>query len=214
MSCAPAPAIPPMPTNLAPVTGTRPEGTATEADASRKVRESSPSRPALRLPQSFPLFPNRSPLAQTHRPPPSPHSPAPRCNGPRSLLRHRRPLHRPRTPRPSPHLRRRFCPSDARPRRRKNRFATQLFLEWRTTHPPVPRSDALRLPFADQSFDLVTTAFGFRNLANYESGFREIHRVRNPAAPSPSSSSPSLPPPSSAESIVGIPANSSPASAA
>ncbi|MGC2530399.1 MAG: class I SAM-dependent methyltransferase, partial [Candidatus Acidiferrum sp.] len=28
-----------MPTNLAPVTGTRPEGTATEADASRKVRE-------------------------------------------------------------------------------------------------------------------------------------------------------------------------------
>ena len=35
-------------------------------------------------------------------------------------------------------------------------------------------ADALRLPFADQAFDLVTTAFGFRNLANYEAGLREI----------------------------------------
>ena len=38
-------------------------------------------------------------------------------------------------------------------------------------------ADALRLPFADASFDMVTTAFGFRNLANYESGLREIRRV-------------------------------------
>lgn len=38
-------------------------------------------------------------------------------------------------------------------------------------------ADALRLPFADASFDLVTTAFGFRNLANYEQGLREIARV-------------------------------------
>lgn len=38
-------------------------------------------------------------------------------------------------------------------------------------------ADALRLPFADGSFDLVTTAFGFRNLANYEEGLREILRV-------------------------------------
>jgi demethylmenaquinone methyltransferase/2-methoxy-6-polyprenyl-1,4-benzoquinol methylase len=37
--------------------------------------------------------------------------------------------------------------------------------------------DALRLPFGDDSFDLVTTAFGFRNLANYEAGLREIRRV-------------------------------------
>jgi len=41
-------------------------------------------------------------------------------------------------------------------------------------------ADALRLPFADGSFDLVTTAFGFRNLANYEAGLREIHRVLKP----------------------------------
>jgi demethylmenaquinone methyltransferase / 2-methoxy-6-polyprenyl-1,4-benzoquinol methylase len=38
-------------------------------------------------------------------------------------------------------------------------------------------ADSLNLPFADASFDLVTTAFGFRNLANYESGLREIARV-------------------------------------
>ena len=41
-------------------------------------------------------------------------------------------------------------------------------------------SDALKLPFADASFDLVTTAFGFRNLANYEAGLREIRRVLKP----------------------------------
>ena len=41
-------------------------------------------------------------------------------------------------------------------------------------------ADALRLPFADRSFDLVTTAFGFRNLANYETGLRETYRVLKP----------------------------------
>jgi demethylmenaquinone methyltransferase/2-methoxy-6-polyprenyl-1,4-benzoquinol methylase len=41
-------------------------------------------------------------------------------------------------------------------------------------------ADALRLPFANASFDLVTTAFGFRNLANYEAGLREIQRVLKP----------------------------------
>jgi demethylmenaquinone methyltransferase/2-methoxy-6-polyprenyl-1,4-benzoquinol methylase len=45
---------------------------------------------------------------------------------------------------------------------------------------PVFEADALRMPFADASFDLVTTAFGFRNLANYENGLREIYRVLRP----------------------------------
>jgi demethylmenaquinone methyltransferase/2-methoxy-6-polyprenyl-1,4-benzoquinol methylase len=45
---------------------------------------------------------------------------------------------------------------------------------------PFLEADALRLPFADGSFDLVTTAFGFRNLANYEGGLREIYRVLKP----------------------------------
>jgi demethylmenaquinone methyltransferase/2-methoxy-6-polyprenyl-1,4-benzoquinol methylase len=40
--------------------------------------------------------------------------------------------------------------------------------------------DALHLPFADQSFDLVISAFGFRNLANYDAGLCEIHRVLRP----------------------------------
>jgi len=38
-------------------------------------------------------------------------------------------------------------------------------------------ADALSLPFASESFDLVTAAFGFRNLANYEQGLTEIMRV-------------------------------------
>ena len=47
---------------------------------------------------------------------------------------------------------------------------------------PIPffEADALRLPFADASFDLVTTAFGFRNLANYEAGLREVQRLLKP----------------------------------
>ena len=38
-------------------------------------------------------------------------------------------------------------------------------------------ADALRLPFAWGQFDLVTAAFGFRNLANYDLGLTEIYRV-------------------------------------
>jgi demethylmenaquinone methyltransferase/2-methoxy-6-polyprenyl-1,4-benzoquinol methylase len=41
-------------------------------------------------------------------------------------------------------------------------------------------ADALALPFADASFDLVTAAFGFRNLANYRRGLEEIRRVLRP----------------------------------
>jgi demethylmenaquinone methyltransferase / 2-methoxy-6-polyprenyl-1,4-benzoquinol methylase len=48
------------------------------------------------------------------------------------------------------------------------------------TRMPLFEADALRLPFADASFDLVTSAFGFRNLANYEAGLREIRRVLKP----------------------------------
>lgn len=38
-------------------------------------------------------------------------------------------------------------------------------------------ADALNLPLPDASFDLVTSAFGFRNLADYDAGLREIARV-------------------------------------
>jgi demethylmenaquinone methyltransferase/2-methoxy-6-polyprenyl-1,4-benzoquinol methylase len=41
-------------------------------------------------------------------------------------------------------------------------------------------ADALRLPLADDSLDLLTVAFGFRNLANYEAGLAEMRRVLRP----------------------------------
>ncbi|HTW62926.1 MAG TPA: ubiquinone/menaquinone biosynthesis methyltransferase [Terracidiphilus sp.] len=44
----------------------------------------------------------------------------------------------------------------------------------------VLEADALHLPLRDRSLDLIVTAFGFRNLANYEAGLREFHRVLKP----------------------------------
>ena len=40
--------------------------------------------------------------------------------------------------------------------------------------------DALRLPFAAGTFDLIAVAFGFRNLANYAAGIDEFLRVLRP----------------------------------
>ncbi|MGA8867079.1 MAG: ubiquinone/menaquinone biosynthesis methyltransferase [Candidatus Sulfotelmatobacter sp.] len=53
----------------------------------------------------------------------------------------------------------------------------------RKNSPGIPRwieADALNLPFPDAHFDLVTSAFGFRNLADYDAGLREIARVLRP----------------------------------
>jgi demethylmenaquinone methyltransferase / 2-methoxy-6-polyprenyl-1,4-benzoquinol methylase len=44
----------------------------------------------------------------------------------------------------------------------------------------LTEGDALRLPFADCSFDVVTVAFGLRNLENVEGGLAEILRVLKP----------------------------------
>jgi demethylmenaquinone methyltransferase / 2-methoxy-6-polyprenyl-1,4-benzoquinol methylase len=41
-------------------------------------------------------------------------------------------------------------------------------------------ADALNLPVPSNHFDLVTSAFGFRNLADYDTGLREIFRVLRP----------------------------------
>jgi demethylmenaquinone methyltransferase/2-methoxy-6-polyprenyl-1,4-benzoquinol methylase len=41
-------------------------------------------------------------------------------------------------------------------------------------------ADALRLPLGDASLDLITVAFGFRNLANYGAGLAEMRRVLRP----------------------------------
>jgi demethylmenaquinone methyltransferase/2-methoxy-6-polyprenyl-1,4-benzoquinol methylase len=45
-------------------------------------------------------------------------------------------------------------------------------------------ADALSLPLPDASMELVVSAFGFRNLANYETGLREIFRVLKPGGES------------------------------
>ena len=53
----------------------------------------------------------------------------------------------------------------------------------RASEKGVPRlfeGDALRLPVADSSFDLITAAFGFRNFANYRDGLVELLRVLRP----------------------------------
>ena len=41
-------------------------------------------------------------------------------------------------------------------------------------------TDALHLPLRAASLDLIVTAFGFRNLANYEAGLKEFHRMLKP----------------------------------
>ena len=38
-------------------------------------------------------------------------------------------------------------------------------------------ADCLALPFADDTFDCVTAAYGVRNFADLEAGYREMHRV-------------------------------------
>ncbi len=45
---------------------------------------------------------------------------------------------------------------------------------------PLFEADALSLPLPDASLDLITMAFGFRNLANYERGLAELRRVLRP----------------------------------
>jgi demethylmenaquinone methyltransferase/2-methoxy-6-polyprenyl-1,4-benzoquinol methylase len=45
---------------------------------------------------------------------------------------------------------------------------------------PLFEADALALPLASDSLDLITVAFGFRNLTNYRHGLDELARVLKP----------------------------------
>jgi demethylmenaquinone methyltransferase/2-methoxy-6-polyprenyl-1,4-benzoquinol methylase len=48
---------------------------------------------------------------------------------------------------------------------------------------PSPRfvqGDALKLPFDDDSFEIVTTGYGLRNLSSWETGLEEMNRVARP----------------------------------
>jgi len=56
---------------------------------------------------------------------------------------------------------------------RANAKSTGKSLRW-------VEADALCLPFPSQQFDLITAAFGFRNLADYDAGLREIARLLRP----------------------------------
>lgn len=63
-----------------------------------------------------------------------------------------------------------FCPEmlfQARLTQTKKRINAITFLE----------ADGLALPFEEKSFDVVTIAFGLRNMASWEQGLREMHRV-------------------------------------
>ena len=52
-------------------------------------------------------------------------------------------------------------------------------------HPANPsfvHGDALLIPFPEKSFDIVTIAYGLRNLADLKTGLREMERVAKPRA--------------------------------
>ena len=47
-------------------------------------------------------------------------------------------------------------------------------------NPHFEQGDAMQLPFADGTFDIVTVGYGLRNLSQWEQGLREMHRVAKP----------------------------------
>lgn len=49
-----------------------------------------------------------------------------------------------------------------------------------TIPPQFLAGDMMALPFSDDSFDLVTTGYGIRNVPHLEGALREIHRVLRP----------------------------------
>lgn len=61
-------------------------------------------------------------------------------------------------------------------------FCRPMLLAARRKLPATPliEADALRLPLPDGSLDLITVAFGFRNLADYRRGLAEMRRVLRP----------------------------------
>jgi demethylmenaquinone methyltransferase/2-methoxy-6-polyprenyl-1,4-benzoquinol methylase len=67
--------------------------------------------------------------------------------------------------------------SDAMLQRAVAKSRRSSSLNGRSSTPRWLEADALNLPFPSQYFDLVTSAFGFRNLADYDAGLREVARV-------------------------------------
>jgi demethylmenaquinone methyltransferase/2-methoxy-6-polyprenyl-1,4-benzoquinol methylase len=48
--------------------------------------------------------------------------------------------------------------------------------------PQFIQGDAQQLPFAENTFDIVTVGYGLRNLASWQRGLEEMHRVARPGA--------------------------------
>jgi len=53
-------------------------------------------------------------------------------------------------------------------------------LERRGRISPLLEADALNMPLPDGAVDLISVAWGFRNLAGYEHGLREMYRLLRP----------------------------------
>jgi demethylmenaquinone methyltransferase/2-methoxy-6-polyprenyl-1,4-benzoquinol methylase len=56
------------------------------------------------------------------------------------------------------------------------------FLKPGIGNPKFIPGDALKLPFVDRSFDIVTMGYGLRNLASWQGGLAEMYRVARPGA--------------------------------
>jgi demethylmenaquinone methyltransferase / 2-methoxy-6-polyprenyl-1,4-benzoquinol methylase len=50
----------------------------------------------------------------------------------------------------------------------------------KTRRSPLFEADAMQMPLASASLDVITIGFGFRNLANYETGLWELRRILRP----------------------------------
>jgi demethylmenaquinone methyltransferase/2-methoxy-6-polyprenyl-1,4-benzoquinol methylase len=61
-------------------------------------------------------------------------------------------------------------------------FSRQMSLVGKRMRPGLPFvvGDALRLPFADETFDAVTISFGLRNVVDVRAALREMLRVTRP----------------------------------
>jgi demethylmenaquinone methyltransferase / 2-methoxy-6-polyprenyl-1,4-benzoquinol methylase len=61
-------------------------------------------------------------------------------------------------------------------------FSLGMLQEGKRRRPALPfvAGDALRLPFAEASFDAVTISFGLRNLSDVDAGLGEMLRVTKP----------------------------------
>lgn len=66
--------------------------------------------------------------------------------------------------------------------RKRGQPSRSAKLNTENENPLFLHGDALQLPFADASFDIVTVGYGLRNLADWKAGLNEMVRVARPGA--------------------------------